>query len=102
MVRMRMQLKRSCMLCVWALHSCDGCDLALTLCRYDIKKGDLFVLSWAIVRRARRGSISTELLMCLVRDCYVLSRQRLYVGMVLCISLIHSCFCVYVMVMSFA
>ena len=28
-------------------HSGDGCDLALTLCIYDLRKGDLFVLSWA-------------------------------------------------------
>ena len=26
-------------------HSGDGCDLALSLCKYDVKKGDLFVLS---------------------------------------------------------
>ena len=24
----------------------DGCDLASTLCKYDLIKGDLFVLSW--------------------------------------------------------
>ena len=30
-----------------------------TLCRYDLRKGDLFVQSWA---RVRRGSISSELL----------------------------------------
>ena len=45
-------------------HSGDGCDLASTLCKYDLKKGDLFVLGWARVRRVRRGSISSELLMC--------------------------------------
>ena len=45
-------------------NSGDGCDLASTLCRYDSRKGDLFVLSWARVRRVRRGSISSELLMC--------------------------------------
>ena len=44
-------------------HSGDGCDLASTLCKYDLRKGDLFVLSWARVRRVRRGSISSELLM---------------------------------------
>ena len=32
-----------------------------TLCKYDLRKGDLFVLSWA---RVRRGSLSSELLMC--------------------------------------
>ena len=42
----------------------DGCDLASTLCKYDLRKGDLFVLSWARVRRVRQGSISSELPMC--------------------------------------
>ena len=42
----------------------DGCDLASTLCKYDLRKGDLFVLSWARVRRVRRGNISSELLIC--------------------------------------
>ena len=41
-----------------------GCVLASTLCRYDLRKGDLFVLSWARVRRVRRGGISSELLVC--------------------------------------
>ena len=48
--------------CVWVLkrgHSGDGCDLASTLCKYD-----LFVLSWPRVRQVRRGSLSSELLMC--------------------------------------
>ena len=44
-------------------HSGDGCDLASTFCKYDLRKGDLFVLSWARVQRVRRGSISSELLM---------------------------------------
>ena len=41
--------------------------LVLTLCKYDLRKGDLFVLSWAMVRRVRRvrrGSLSSELLVC--------------------------------------
>ena len=42
-------------------HSGDGCVLASTLCKYDLRKGDLFVLSWARVIRVRRGSISSEL-----------------------------------------
>ena len=45
-------------------HSGDGCVLASTLCKYDLRKGDLFVLTWARVRRVRRGSISSELLVC--------------------------------------
>ena len=31
-------------------HIGDGCVLALALCKYDLRKGDLFVLSWARVR----------------------------------------------------
>ena len=52
------------MSCAWILqrgHSGDGCVLASTLCKYDLRKGDLFVRSWA---RARRGSLSSELLIC--------------------------------------
>ena len=45
-------------------HNGDGCILASTLCQYDLRKGDLFVLSWAMVRRVRWGIISSELLMC--------------------------------------
>ena len=55
------------MSCVWVLQrgrSGDGCDLASTLCKYDFRKGDLFVLGWARVRRVRRGSLSSELLVC--------------------------------------
>ena len=39
-------------------YSGDGCDLASTLCKYDLRKGDLFVLSWARVLQVRRGSKS--------------------------------------------
>ena len=53
-------------------HSVDGCDLAYTLCRYDMRTGDLFVLSWAIVLPVRRGSISSDLLMCGGGVCSIL------------------------------
>ena len=36
------------MLCVSVLqrrHSGDGCDLASTLCKYNLRKGDLLILS---------------------------------------------------------
>ena len=37
------------MSCVWMLqrghYSGDGCVLASTLCKYDLRKGDLIVLS---------------------------------------------------------
>ena len=51
--------------CVWVLQrgNCgDGCDLASTLCTYDLMKRDMFVLSWARLRRVRRGSLSSEML----------------------------------------
>ena len=31
-------------------HSGDLCVLSSTLCKYDLRKGDLFILSWAMVR----------------------------------------------------
>ena len=58
-VTMWVQFKRWCVSCVWMLqrgHSGDGCVLASTLCEYDLRKWDLFVLSWERVRRVRRGS----------------------------------------------
>ena len=45
-------------------HSGDECVLSSTLCKYTLRKGNLFVLSWARVRLVRRGSISSELIMC--------------------------------------
>ena len=42
-------------------HSGNGCVLASSLCKYDLRKGYLFVLSWVWVRR---GSLSSELIMC--------------------------------------
>ena len=45
-------------------NSGDGCDLTSPLCKYDLRKGDLFVLSWAKIRRVNRRSISSDLLMC--------------------------------------
>ena len=42
----------------------DGCVEASILCRYDRRKGDLFVLSWARVRRVCRGKFSSVLLTC--------------------------------------
>ena len=53
-----------CIVCVDVTegHSGDGCVLVSTLCKYDLRKGDLFVLSWARVRRVRWGSLSSKLL----------------------------------------
>ena len=39
---------------MWVLqrgYSGDECNLASTLCKYDLRKGDLFVLSWTRVRQ---------------------------------------------------
>ena len=55
------------MSCVWMLqrgHSGDGCALASTLCKHDLRMGDLPVLSCAKVRRVRQGSLSSEPLVC--------------------------------------
>ena len=46
--------------------------MASTLCKYDMRKGDLFVLSWARVRQVRRASISSELIMCGGGVCSIL------------------------------
>ena len=75
-VRMWVKLK---IWCVWVLqrgNSGDECDLTSTLCKYDLRKGDLFVLSWARVGRVRRGSISSKLIMRGggVRSIFLLSR----------------------------
>ena len=42
-----------CVLCVSVTegHSGDVCDLTSTLCKYDLRKDDLFVLGWARMRR---------------------------------------------------
>ena len=48
-------------------HSGERYDVALTLCKYDF-----FVLSWGRVRQVRRGSISSELLMCGGGVCSIL------------------------------
>ena len=54
----------SCVLVLQRGHSGDGCVLASTLCTFDLRKGDLFILSWVRVRRMMRGSISSELQLC--------------------------------------
>ena len=46
---------------MWVLrreNSGDGCDLASSLCKYDLRKSNLLVLSLEMVRRVRQGSIS--------------------------------------------
>ena len=45
-----------CVMCVGVAegHSGAVCYLVSTLCKYDLRKGYLYVLSWARVRRVRR------------------------------------------------
>ena len=54
----------SCVCMLQRGYSGDGCVFTSTLCKYDLRKGNLFVLSWARVRRVRWGSLSSEMLMC--------------------------------------
>ena len=55
------QLNRWCVFCGCLLqrgHSVGGCELASTLCKCDLRKGDLFIMSWLRVRRVRRERVS--------------------------------------------
>ena len=61
-VRMLVQLKMMCVVCECYRGGIMVMDVIW--CKYDLRKGDLFVPSWAMVRRVRRGSISSKLLMC--------------------------------------
>ena len=71
-------------------HSGDGCVLASNLCKYDLRKGDLLVLSWATVMR---GSISSELLMCGVgvRSILLLALVARCLETLLCMHMAHVC-----------
>ena len=42
-------------------HSGAGCDLVSTLCKYNLMKGYLYVLSWGRVRRVRRDVVIFQL-----------------------------------------
>ena len=66
----------------------DVCDLASSLCRYDFRKSNLFVLGWSRVRRVRRESISSELIICGgVRIILLLPLVARYDTIDVCISL---------------
>ena len=55
-------------------HSGDGCDLASTLCKYDLRQGDLFVLRGARVRRVLLGIISLprdNICVCMAHVCCI-------------------------------
>ena len=44
----------------------------LNLCKYDMRKGDLFVLGWTM----RRGSLSSDLIVCGGGVCSILLLHR--------------------------
>ena len=43
-------------------NSGDGCELASSWCKYNLRKDYLLVLGWARVRQVRWGSHSSEML----------------------------------------
>ena len=67
MVRMWVQLKRLCGMCVCECYKGGivvmGVFAVYFFCKYDLRKGDLFVQSWARLQRVRQGRISSVLLM---------------------------------------
>ena len=48
-----------CVMCVGVAegHSGAGCDLVSTLCKYDLRKGYLYVLSWGKGATSEAGSL---------------------------------------------
>ena len=53
-----------CVIVCWCCTAGGGCNLASNVCKYDLRKADLFVLGLARLRRVRRGSLSSALLIC--------------------------------------
>ena len=49
----------SCVCVLQRGHSGDGCELAVTLFYYDLRKGNVIVLSWERVQRVMLGSVSS-------------------------------------------
>ena len=47
-----------------SVSSCTCCMFVSCVHPHDLRRGDIFVLCWAMVRRVRRGGISSQLLMC--------------------------------------
>ena len=74
-------------------NSGDGCDLVSTLCKYDLRKGDLIVLSWARVRRVKRGSVSSELIMRGGGARSILLLHSVARCLDVCMYMAHVCFC---------
>ena len=74
------QLNR-CVVCVSVMQCGQYGEVsvfALTWCKYDLRKGDLFVLSWTRLRQVCRGVFLLwclwALMMCVVVYCFVVLR----------------------------
>ena len=70
------------MVCIFVLQRGQYgkvCMFASTLCKYDLRKGDLFVLSWASVRRLS-GEVSLQSCLCVVEVCEVFCYCLLCLG----------------------
>ena len=61
-----------CVMCVSITggHSGDGCDLASTMCTYDLRKGDVFVLSRARVLETKYYNQHRHVLSFLLPVCF--------------------------------
>ena len=69
-------------------HRTFGCVAVGSAVLFNLRSRLLVYYSGSGVNRVQ------AVLSDLVCACYVLSRQKHYVGMVVCISLLHSCLCV--------
>ena len=74
------------------------CVFASTLCKYDFRKGNIFVLSWVRVRRLCLGSVSSVVfkcggglcsivLFCCFGRCFVTMLLYIVVRLVFCLVL---------------
>ena len=66
-------------------HGGDRCELASTLCKYDLGNGDLFVLSWERVTLMRGGGVRSILIVPLVARCLEIIDMCRWCMFVLCL-----------------
>jgi len=94
----------SCVSVVQRGQSGDVCLIASTLCRYDRRKGDLLVLSWARVRRVCRGRDSSAVLMsggCACSVLFLSLLERYFVTVAVCMIFMFAFMSVVVMLSGF-
>ena len=68
----------------------------ITFGRVSMGSAVLFILSSRLLVYTTGSGVTEYKLFCLdlVRDCFILAKQKKYVGMIVCISLLPSCLCV--------